>query len=203
MNLADCYRVLGLQSGASFDEIKDSYRRLARQYHPDMSPGNRQAQERFIEVTSAYKQLLHQMGDSLSQEATAPEPPSPWSPPQPAVQPRATAPRSVTVQFHPNLSQAERDLKLHAYEQLHMLLKMQRFPRAIALVEGLARRLPQDPEVQQWQAITYQKWGRRLAQEGQFEKARIYLKKALGTDPHNRSLWAEVERDFRSMEQVF
>jgi hypothetical protein len=38
--------------------------------------------------------------------------------------------------------------------------------------------------------------------ERQLEKARIYLKKALRTDPHNRSLWAEVERDFRRIEQL-
>jgi Tfp pilus assembly protein PilF len=38
--------------------------------------------------------------------------------------------------------------------------------------------------------------------DGQLDKARIYLKKALKTDPHNRSLWAEVERDFRRMEQM-
>ena len=83
------------------------------------------------------------------------------------------------------------------------MLKEQRFPRAIALIEGLARRIPQDPEVKQWQAIAYQRWGRQLIQERQLDKARIYLKKALRTDPHNRSLWAEVERDFRYMERLF
>jgi tetratricopeptide (TPR) repeat protein len=82
------------------------------------------------------------------------------------------------------------------------LLKYRRFARAIALVEGLAQRIPQDPEVRQWQAIAYQSWGRHLVNERQLDKARIYLKKALRTDPHNRSLWAEVERDFRRIEQI-
>jgi tetratricopeptide (TPR) repeat protein len=82
------------------------------------------------------------------------------------------------------------------------LLKYRRFARAIALVEGLAQRIPHDPEVRQWQAIAYSSWGRHLVNERQLEKARIYLKKALRTDPHNRSLWAEVERDFRRIEQL-
>ena len=77
------------------------------------------------------------------------------------------------------------------------------FPKAIALVEGLAQRLPQDPEVRSWQAIAYQRWGSKLVNDQQFDKARIYLKKALKTDLHNRSLWSEVDRDFRRMEKNF
>jgi tetratricopeptide (TPR) repeat protein len=100
------------------------------------------------------------------------------------------------------LSDIEKQLKWGSYEQLQQLLKDRRFARAIALVEGLAQRLPQDPEVRQWQAIAYSSWGRHLVNERQLDKARIYLKKALRTDPHNRSLWAEVERDFRRMEQI-
>jgi tetratricopeptide (TPR) repeat protein len=87
------------------------------------------------------------------------------------------------------------------YSQLQQLLKEQRFPRAIALVEGLAQRLPKDLEVRQWQAITYQRFGRYLIGHQQVEKACIYLKKALKTDPHNKSLWYEVDRDFQRIEQ--
>jgi len=61
--------------------------------------------------------------------------------------------------------------------------------------------MSRDPEVIQWQAIVYQQWGRFLIRDCQLDKARIYLRKALQTDPHNRSLWAEVEKDFRSIEQ--
>ena len=90
----------------------------------------------------------------------------------------------------------EETLKRDTYNQLKTLLKQQKFPRAIALIEGLAHRMPQDSEIVQWQAIVYQRWGRQLIQEGQTHKARIYLKKALRTDPDNRSLWREVNRDF-------
>jgi tetratricopeptide (TPR) repeat protein len=102
-----------------------------------------------------------------------------------------------------DLSAAEQKLKQEAYVELQQLLKYQRFPRAIALIEGLAQRIPEDLEVRQWQAIAYQRWGRHLIGERQVDKARIYLKKAVKTDPHNRALWAEVERDFRRLEQIY
>jgi tetratricopeptide (TPR) repeat protein len=106
------------------------------------------------------------------------------------------------IQFNPDLSPLERQLKQESYSQLQQLLRDQRFPRAVALVEGLADRLPKDPEVNQWKAIAYQRWGRQLVDQRQLEKARVYLKKALKTDPHNRSLWAEVEKEFRRIEKI-
>lgn len=94
-----------------------------------------------------------------------------------------------------SISAQDLSLKKDAYEQLKGLLRQQKFPRAIALVEGLAQRLPTDHEINQWQAIVYQRWGRQLISQGQFQKARIYLKKALQTDPNNPSLENEVNRD--------
>ena len=58
MNLVNYYRLLGLNSGAKLEEIKSSYRRLARQYHPDINPGNQEAQAQFIRLTEAYKLLM-------------------------------------------------------------------------------------------------------------------------------------------------
>uniref|UniRef100_A0A832GYN5 J domain-containing protein n=1 Tax=Oscillatoriales cyanobacterium SpSt-402 TaxID=2282168 RepID=A0A832GYN5_9CYAN len=204
MNLVDCYRVLGLPSGASFHDIKASYRQLARRYHPDVSSGDQRAKDKFIEITAAYKFLLNALADSaLGQRPDYPA--KPQSSSQQATSPkvsRETRRQPVQLQVNPNLSPLEQQLKVSSYQQLQQLLKGQRFPRAIALIEALARRLPQDSEICQWQAIVYQQWGRHLIQEHQPEKARLYLKKALRTDPHNRALWAEVEKDFRCLEQI-
>ena len=97
----------------------------------------------------------------------------------------------------------ERSLKWKTYDQLQRFLKQRRFPQAIALVEALAQRLPEDLEVRQWQAIAYQIWGRALIAQNQLPKARIYLRKALKTDPNNKTLWHEVQRDFQRLEQIF
>ena len=53
----DYYRILGKKRGASAEEIKAAYRRLARQYHPDLNQGDAQAEERFKEVQEAYDVL--------------------------------------------------------------------------------------------------------------------------------------------------
>ena len=93
-------------------------------------------------------------------------------------------------------------MKWDAYKQLQQLLKERRFARSISLLEGLAQRRPEDPEVRQWLAIAYQLRSRELIQTQQFHKAKIYLRKAITTDPHNRSLAAEVERNFQLIEKM-
>jgi molecular chaperone DnaJ len=51
------YDTLGVAKGASQDEIKKAYRKLARQYHPDKNPGDQEAEDRFKEVQGAYDVL--------------------------------------------------------------------------------------------------------------------------------------------------
>src|SRR5262245_9743271 len=56
-NQKDLYAVLGVAKTASADEIKKAYRKLARKYHPDLNPGNKQAEQRFKDISFAHDAL--------------------------------------------------------------------------------------------------------------------------------------------------
>ncbi|RCJ34068.1 molecular chaperone DnaJ [Nostoc minutum NIES-26] len=209
MDLGDYYRLLGLRSGASFADIKASYRRLAQQYHPDTNPDDTKAKDKFIALTEAYRVLLTVVPSEETVQRVSQSPKSGHEGTKATRQEKAPKTKT-TVQTEkpptpkpPNIVEIEQRLKWKTYEQLQRFLKEKRFPQAIALAEALAERLPGDAEVRQWQAVAYQIWGRALINENQLLKARIYLKKALKTDPNNKTLWHEVQRDFQRLEQSF
>lgn len=178
MNLLDCYEILGLRVDAELATVKATYRRLARQFHPDVNRGDRHAQARFIQITQAYKYLLDMFPDLGQGDWTS-----------------ATMP----LQTVPHLSPHEHRLKWQSYQTLQQCLQQRRYARAIALTEGLAHRLPDDAEVRQWQGIIYLCWGTRLLQQRQDHKARTYLRKAILADPHNRALRQRVENLMSTM----
>ncbi|MBE9070694.1 DnaJ domain-containing protein, partial [Leptolyngbya cf. ectocarpi LEGE 11479] len=56
-NFRDYYEILGIVQSADSQSIKQAYRRLARQFHPDLNPGDHQAEERFKSLNEAYEIL--------------------------------------------------------------------------------------------------------------------------------------------------
>ncbi|NJN61834.1 MAG: J domain-containing protein [Coleofasciculaceae cyanobacterium RL_1_1] len=213
MNVGDCYRLLELDRGATLTDVKAAYRRLARCWHPDLND-QAGAHDRFIELQTAYDTLCAFV-------ATLSTIPKPVTPPVPPTAPPATAspasspsrpaaapvdPPATTVSSAkpaPPLSDLDRQIKHNVYASLQQLLANERFPRAIALVEGLAERLQTDPEVRQWKAVTYQCFGRYYLERSQLSKARTYLTKAYRADPHNRELLRVVAQDLRRLDALY
>ena len=54
----DYYEVLGVERGADDATLKKAYRKLAKKYHPDMNPGDKEAEAKFKEATEAYTVLI-------------------------------------------------------------------------------------------------------------------------------------------------
>lgn len=195
------------QAQETFIQITKAYQTLLRVV-PGKKPVGAAAATGAAPAQSANATAEVKVSVKRSQPATpaqsSPGPAANTGAPEPAPGPEAARSQAApTSPAEPPLSLADEQMKRSSFGQLQDLLKNQRLPRAIALVEALGQRLPQDREVRQWQAIVYQRRARQLIRDRKFNQARAYLKKALSTDPHNRSLWAEVERDFRQLEQVY
>jgi DnaJ-class molecular chaperone len=57
MDYKDYYKILGVARGATADDIKKAFRKMARKYHPDVNPGDKRAEEKFKEINEAYEVL--------------------------------------------------------------------------------------------------------------------------------------------------
>lgn len=69
-NIRNYYELLGVERNSSPDDIKKAFRQLARQYHPDMNPGDKAAEEKFKEFNEAYRILSDPMSRSQYDQFT-------------------------------------------------------------------------------------------------------------------------------------
>ncbi len=86
--MEDPYQVLGLERGASDEEVKKAYRRLAKKYHPDANPVDAEAARKMQEINAAYEQIKNP--PSPAEPATAAEP-------TPAAQAMAVTPTRTSL----------------------------------------------------------------------------------------------------------
>ncbi len=226
MALADHYRVLGLRTGASFGDVKLAYRNLARLYHPDVNPGDQRSKEKFIQITQSYRVLAESLVQNWSRHQPQQDGKSNHAAENFSAshggnnrddgqdhgdfrQGNRTSETSdqaslahPTLRSVPGASAADQQLKIASFGKLRDLFHSNRFPRAVALVEGLSMRFPNDAEVRQWHAITYYRWGHDLLNNGHHHKAKACLNKALRLDSQNKSLREAVHSDLRRVEQI-
>lgn len=198
MNLADCYILLGLTPTASINEVKASYRRMALQHHPDRNLDDLTAKDKFIELTQAYELLLKFVGETNVVSSSSVANPQTKDPATAVIEVTPPPPTTATPA---ELSLVEERIKWNSYQQLQQLLKIGKFAQSVTIAEGLTQRFPGDIEVRQWLAIAYQQWGRQLFKDRRFDKAKIYFKKALKTDPHNRALSSQIQQELAYIDQ--
>jgi tetratricopeptide (TPR) repeat protein len=197
-DLSECYRILGLTPQATLEEVKSAYRQLVKQYHPDRNPGDRQAADRFIQINQAYEILLEawETGSPMAaSERDQPASAHPTSGVRAKVHVKRTTPRS------PSLTPEQERLKQRSLELIFALLQQRQWQQAARHLEGLASRLPNDPDLGKAQAKAYHGWARDLLDRRRYDEARPYLQKAMKADPDNRSLWEEIERDYLRIER--
>jgi tetratricopeptide (TPR) repeat protein len=210
-HLAQYYQRLGLPTDATMQQLKDRYRQLAKQYHPDLNPGDRQAAEQFILIRQAYEILLTAVEQSSPEvsgqrdttSTPPPEPPPP--PPRPTrVRVRVKQPtdRKATKPAVPKLSPEQERIKQRSLEQIHGLLRHQQWQQAIHHAEKLAARFPTQPDVCRTLAKAYHGRALYLIDRRKYEEARPYLQKASKTDRNNRQLWQDINRAYQRIERA-
>lgn len=198
-NLAHSYQTLGLSPNATEQQIKEAYRKLAKHYHPDLNPGDRQAADQFVRIQQAYETLLAALEHQSQQPLNAPTR-SPVTPTQTHIKVSVKS-RAKQPPQPPPLSLEQEQIKQRVLYLLRELLKQQQWQRAIKQAEDLAKRLPHQPDISQLQAKAYHGWARELINRRRYDEARPYLQKAMKADSTNRWLWQEIERDYIRIER--
>jgi len=182
--LMDYYAILNLSPEADIEDIKQAFRRLARQFHPDVAgEGSR---ERFQQIYQAYQVLSdpEQRRRYDAQRQSSPAPP-------------AAGQRRVVIRTTGSSSAEHLDPESlqEGIARVKAAWRERKLPTAVALAEALLKRFPNSREAIHLLALAYQRFGNHLIYEGRHQQAEAYLRKALAMEPHNRELAFEIRRD--------
>ncbi len=197
----DYYQVLGLTPEADTTQIKQAFRRLARRYHPDVAgPGSL---TRFQRISEAYHVLRdpasRQRFDLQWQAQRAPQRNPQRS--QRQSTPHHQDPQVVVNRRYSWEREGQQQVIERSVKEIKRILRSQLYTQAMSQAEALARQFPRSQEASHILALCYYRLGSTLLIEGDPQQARIYLNKALETEPHNRELAFEVRRDLARLGQ--
>ncbi len=223
MSQTECLIVLGLPYGTTFDQVKATYRQLARKYHPDANNGDHSHAEKFSQIQEAYE-VLKDVEDGLLARESAPQTSKSteekrkvkfnvqYTQPQ---QQQAKEP-SLEEQFRQAMESVQRgekrvtsindfkNSKLKGEHLVHLknLLNQEKYLEAIVVGDAMAQRFLGDSDVMYWQAIAYQRYGSELFKMGSRSKAKGYLNKAFKLASEHPDLLAEIEPLLQSINKT-
>jgi curved DNA-binding protein CbpA len=190
------YKLFGLNSSASIDEIKTVYRQIAKKIHPDLNPDDATARDRFNTLNQAY-QLLLETARSTSY--------NPNTDPTIDRENRDSTDPQIRVNYivDPPLSLQDLQLKQSVFDDLDKLIRQDNFTKAVSIVDMLEKVIPNRTEIIRKQSEVYFKYAQNLIkQRSQLNLAREYLKESLKLDPHNQQRWEAVNREFNRIERM-
>ena len=197
----DYYQVLGISPEADATQIKQAFRRLARRYHPDVAGLG--SLTRFQRISEAYQVLRDPASRQRfdlrrqSQRVTQRQPQKP----QRQSTPRHKEPQVVVNRRYPWERDGQQQVIERAVKEIKRILRAQLYTQAVGQAEALAQQFPRSQEALHILALCYYRLGSTLLIEGDPQHSRIYLNKALETEPHNRELAFEVRRDLARLGQ--
>ena len=195
ITLAQSYELFGLKSVESIDRIKQIYRQIAKQLHPDLNPQDPTARDRFNHLNQAYQLLLE-----AAETATS----------SPPIESPVDSGKDYTVtSIHTNkvasqtLSPQNLQFKQTAFDNLQKLISQDDFIAAVLMIDRLVMAIPNCTEISKKQSEVYFKYAQDLIkQRKQINVARNYLKASLKIDPHNQQRWEAVNREFNRIERM-
>jgi curved DNA-binding protein CbpA len=180
----DYYQILGISQSANVEEIKQAFRRLARQCHPDVAGA--EGIEQFQQISEAYQILKDPVRRQQFDLQCRQEKPS--------------HPKEARVFVKTEGTQEPRRRSFQdRIRHIKDLLKKRHPVQAVSQAEALYQDFPQEPEVLHCLAFVTYRLGSELRIRGEKSRAESYLRKALALEPNNRELAFEIKRELKQI----